>query len=150
MDAFKQKVLEQCKAVLRRKTELVAYAMDELSEAMTGETKSSVGDKHETARAKMQAEQEKLSQQLVLLRGQAAEIARLDLSRPYTAVSFGCLVETNRGRFFTTVALGRIEVEEKAVFVISLASPLGKKLFGLKQGDSFSLNDLSYSILAIS
>jgi len=149
MDAFKERLLEHCKATLRRKIELISFSMDEIKGSMENETKSSAGDKHETARARMQSEHEKLSWQLDELKGQYDQLFKIDPERSKEVVSSQSLVYTNRGIFFILIPLGKIEIEEKLVYVISPASPLGKLLVGLKAGKSAVLNTIEYEVLAI-
>lgn len=146
MKSFKENLLNFCKATLRRKIELISYNMDEITGSMENETKSSLGDKHETSRARMQSELEKLSWQMDEFKGQYELLNKIDLAVTTDTISNQNLVQTNKGLFFIAIPLGKISFEDKTVFVISAVSPLGKKLIGLKIGDSIQMNDLSYSI----
>lgn len=149
MDLFKEKLLDYCKATVRRKIELIAFSMDEISGSMENETKSSAGDKHETARAKMQSEHEKLSWQMDELKGQYELLNKLDRERSTDIISNQNLVYTDRGIFFIIIPLGKIEVEGKTIYVISPTSPLGKSLIGLKLHEKVKVNDFEYEVLAI-
>ncbi len=149
MKAFKEKLLEQCKFLLDRKIELISFAMDELRTSMENETKSSVGDKHETSRARMQADHEKLAWQLDELKGMYELLNKVDLERSTEIVSNQNLVLTNKGLFFIVIPLGKVDLEEKTVFVISPVSPLGKKLIGLKIGEEAKVNEATYKIEGI-
>lgn len=149
MDPFKEKVLEHCKATVRRKIELIAFSMDEINGSMENETKSSAGDKHETARAKMQSEHEKLSWQLDELKGQYEQLNKLDKERSTEIISNQNLVYTDKGIFFIIIPLGKVEFESKIMYVISSTSPLGKALIGLKVDDRVKVNDFEYRILAV-
>lgn len=149
MKAFKEKLLEHCKFVLDRKLELISFSMEEIRGSMENETKSSLGDKHETSRARMQSEHEKLAWQLDEIKGQYELLNKVDLQRSTEIVSNQNLVLTNKGLFFIVIPLGKVDLEEKTVFVISPVSPLGKKLIGLKIGEETKVNDLTYQILEI-
>lgn len=149
MKPFKEKLLEQCKFLLDRKIELISFAMDELRTSMENETKSSVGDKHETSRARMQSDHEKLAWQLDELKGQYELLNKVDLEKGTEVISNQNLVVTNKGLFFIVIPLGKVELEEKTVFVISPVSPLGKKMIGLKIADSVRVNETEYRIDAI-
>ncbi len=146
---FKKTVLEACVFLLQKKIELLAYSLREISESMENETKSSVGDKHETARARMQFEQEKLKHQLLELKEQANELQRIDLSAKPVQLGFGTLVTTNKGLFFISIPLGKIEVEEKEIYVISLSSPLGQALKSKVLTESLRFNGSDYQILGL-
>lgn len=149
MDSFKEKVLEHCKATVRRKIELIAFSMDEISGSMENETKSSAGDKHETARAKMQSEHEKLSWQLDELKNQYEQLSKIDRDRSTELISSQNLVYTDKGIFFIIIPLGKIEMDGKTMYVISPTSPLGKALIGLKLDEKVKVNEFEYWVLAI-
>jgi hypothetical protein len=146
MKAFKEKLLEHCKFLLTRKIELISFSMDEISGSMENETKSSLGDKHETSRARMQSEQEKLSWQLDELKAQQELLNKVDLNRSTEQISNQNLVITDKGMFFIAIPLGKVELEGKIVFVISPVSPLGKKLIGLKVFEEIGVNEIAYKI----
>ncbi len=149
MDPFKERLLDYCRATVRRKIELISFSMDEIKGSMENESKSSAGDKHETARARMQSEHEKLSWQLDELKGQYDLLFKIDPERSKEVVSSQSLVYTTRGIFFIIIPLGKIELEEKTVYVISPVSPLGKLLVGLKVNETTKLNTIEYEVLEI-
>lgn len=149
MDLFKEKLVDHCRDTMRRKIELVSFAMAELRGSMENETKSALGDKHETSRARMQAEHEKLAWQLEELKAQFEEFYKLDPHRSTEAVSSQNLVITDNGMFLILVPLGKVELEGRTVYVISPASPLGKALLGLKRKEKARINNFSYEVLEI-
>ena len=65
MNSIKAQLQEKCNQYIAQKSALITRAMSDAKEAANNETKSTAGDKHETARAAMQFEQEKLSGQLI-------------------------------------------------------------------------------------
>lgn len=142
--------MDYCRFVLQRKAELTAYAIDELRISMQSETKSSVGDKHETARARMQFEEEKLAEQLAEMKKQFKELERMDGSVMSDRIGSGSLVETDKGRFFISVSLGRIELEGTQVYAVSPASPLAHAMKGLQAKDKFTINQVNYHVISVS
>ena len=96
------------------------------------DTKSSVGDKHETSRAKIQTEIDQLCKQLKLAEDQLLELRKINLQRLNMEIDFGSLVKTNIGYFFLSVAYGKLVVNDTDFFVLSLAAPIGKLLRGKK------------------
>lgn len=121
-------------------------ALNNVTEAANNETKSSAGDKHETARAMMQLEQEKLGNQLKELLEQKTELEKIDISNSHTYVAKGSLIQTDKGYFFLSIGLGKINVEGKIVFSISPRSPFGIKLLGKKGTDVVEMNGVKYKI----
>ena len=61
---IKESLLHFCQDYVRQKQEVLKKRGASLQESLNSETKSSAGDKHETGRAMVQLEQEKLGQQL--------------------------------------------------------------------------------------
>ncbi len=149
MISIKEKLLAQCVSIIIRKQELLAYALNDINESITTETKSSVGDKHETARARMQFEQEKLNKQLFELNEQMNELKKIDTSTIHKWIGFGSLVETNKGLFFISAALGKIELNTKLIYSISPLSPIAIKMQGLEKNVRFEFNKTQYTILNI-
>lgn len=149
MKTLKQALLNKCRHhILERKNKLLV-AISEISEALQSETKSSVGDKHETSRARLQSEEEKLHMQLNETNITLNEFDKINTTSSFTRVSLGALVQTNQGYFFIAVAIGKMEVKAKTIFVISKDAPLAKKMLGLEANNTFVFNEKIYEILNI-
>ena len=145
----KLKLREAIMAMVVQKQENLKFDITQAQESLAVETKSSSGDKHETARAKMQIEIEKLSNQLADLENQLVQLQKIDFGAICQRAQLGAIVSTDKGFFVLAIALGKINFENNTVYSISLASPLGLQLLGKQVGQSFSLNGVSYLIKAI-
>jgi hypothetical protein len=150
MSSFKHSILSACKQVIHYKITLLNDALTELSESANVESKSSAGDKHETGRAMVHLEQEKLGKQLQEWQNQNALIERIDANKQITSIALGTLIETNRGFFFIASNLGKLEVDERDIICISLQSPLGEQFTKMKEGDAFEFNKTQYQIIKLS
>lgn len=144
--SFKQKIVAHCTKLLNEKIAILNNNLKELTESAANETKSTAGDKHETALAMLQLEQENVSRQLKTILDQKAVMESIDISVKHNSVVNGSLVKTNKGVLFLGVALGKIIVDDIQVIVLSIQSPLGKKLVGLKRNDSAAVNETFYMI----
>ena len=78
MKDFKEALIRLCEQKLLEKARLLGQDVEELKRSMETETKSSLGDKHETARARMQAEEEKLSLRMREITDQTMQMVRTD------------------------------------------------------------------------
>ena len=143
---FKTTIVTACNKVLDAKIKFLNDALQEVTDAGNNETKSTAGDKHETVRAMMQLEQEKLGNQLVDLESQKIDFDKIDFSISHTSVTNGSLIETNKGFFLIATAIGKLEVDQTTVFVISKKSPLALVLIGLKNNDTVDFNGMTYLI----
>jgi transcription elongation GreA/GreB family factor len=149
MQQFKLKIVETCQNYLNEKILSLKLIMQEVTDAANSETKSSAGDKHETARAMMQLEQEKLSKQIADLAEQKTEFDKIDFTKSSSQIIQGSLIETNKSYFLIATSIGKIEVQGKTVFVISNKSPLAIALYSKKQNDIVTFNGVEYSIKSI-
>lgn len=142
----KEKIRLECFKLLDEKIQSLQNMLDELTEGMNNETKSAVGDKHETTRVMMQLEQEKLQKQMGELHNQKNILEKLPVTQTNTKVINGSLVETNLGYVYVAVGLGKIKVEDQIVLAISVNSPLGTKLIGLSPNESAEINNIRYTL----
>jgi hypothetical protein len=127
---FKQKIHTYYLIALSNKVAMLQQILADLKESGSNETKSTAGDKHETALAMLQIEQANKRTQLQDALEQKANIEKLANVSNTTTIVPGSLVQTNKGYFYISVALGKAEVEGIAVTAISPQSPLGAKLMG--------------------
>jgi hypothetical protein len=143
--SFRREVLAACSSQLESRIMDLQHQLKELTDGAGSDAKSSAGDKHETARAMMQLEQERIGQLLDRMKQEKGELERLaDGSGP--AVSNGSIVRTNRGVIFLGVALGKITAGSTGVMTITVRSPLGSGLLGLQAGDVTTVNGMAYTI----
>ena len=147
---LKQKIYDHLNSLLDIKILSIKNILNELSESAKTNSKSSAGDKHETAQAMIHIEQESISKQLneVLKQKDILENTNPNANPPQ--ITKGSLVKSNRGYLFLSIAYGKITIEGTTIIVISPQSPLGLKLAGLKTNDLTEINGVSYIIEGIS
>lgn len=123
--------------------------LNDLKESGANETKSTAGDKHETALAMLQIEQANTRGQMQEVLLQKAALEKINPTLSVQMIVTGSLIKTNRGYFFMSTALGKATIENITVIALSPQSPLGQKLMGLKAGDTAAINDIDYVIESI-
>ncbi len=143
---FKEKIYQQYVVIVEDKIKVLQKNLQDLTDSAGNETKSTAGDKHETALAMLQIEQENSSRQLREALKQQAVLEKIDSSLHLEKVVRGSLVKTNKGYFFISLGLGKITVDEQLIIALSPESPLGKQLMHLKKGDSAEFNGTGYII----
>lgn len=147
---MKEQIANKINLILEEKVNSLNHAIQSSIESRDNETKSSVGDKYETGRAMAQMELEKNRIQLNKVLNMQRELERINLYKKLDKVEFGSIVETNSEMFFISVSLGKISFDNKTIFCISLASPIGKILYNKKVGNNFLFQEKEISILNIS
>jgi transcription elongation GreA/GreB family factor len=146
---LKEKIYNSCISLLDEKIISLKSSLQDLEDGSENDAKSSAGDKHETARAMMQIEQEKMGKQLNEALDQKSILEKIDITINSSQVNKGSLVKTNKGYLFLSVAIGKISIDEENVIVLSPQSPLGINLMGLKVNDATQINDTNYIIEGI-
>ena len=128
---------------------LLQKTLADLKESGTNETKSTAGDKHETALAMLQIEQANKRAQLQDALEQRAALLTVNPENINTKIKSGSLVKTNRGHFYISVALGKLNIEGNTFTAISPQSPLGAILMGKVALDSVTVNGNIFSIESV-
>ena len=128
---------------------MLQQVLADLKESGANETKSTAGDKHETALAMLQIEQANARGQLQELLSQKAALEKIDPAIVAPVVVNGSLIKTSRGYLYMSIALGKAMIGDIAVIALSPQSPLGKKLMGLKKGETVVMNNTDYTIEVI-
>ena len=146
---LKQKIYNHYLQVLNDKISALQLVLNDLKESGANETKSTAGDKHETALAMLQIEQANARGQLKEVLDKKILFEKIDPSLCTVAVVNGTLIKTDKGYLFLSVAAGKAIVDGNAVIALSPQSPLGAKLMGLKANDVAEVNNVRYSIESI-
>lgn len=135
--SLKQELHRRVIEILDEKIEMLQEAIFSAKESRDSDSKSSAGDKYETGRAMMHIEIDKNEIQLKNILRLKNEVLKINAQKIVQHVEFGAIVCTQQGQYFIAVALGKIEVRDTSFYSISLASPLGKAMQGLTEGEYF-------------
>lgn len=149
MSLIKTAVYHHCESYLRQKAKGYLSQDQSLLESLDSEGKSSAGDKHETGRAMIQLEREKLAQQR---ERNDQDIKTLDALKNKTTtvhIAPGALVNTSLASYFLAVPADAFSHNDKKIYCISPQSPIGQLLLGKKAGESFSFRGNSIKVLEV-
>ena len=123
--------------------------MAALQESRQTDTKSSAGDKHETARAMVDQELQQLNQQREKALRNQSELQQLT-DAPCGVAERGAAVETERIIYFISISFGKLPVEgAKPVYALSPVSPAAQAMLGKRAGENFEINGARQTILKI-
>lgn len=125
---------------VEKRLESLNDTLSDTTSSMQNETKSSAGDKHETARAMAQLEQEKLGNQIQVTKALFGALDKINPDEKHTSIQFGSLVQMDEQWYYFSTGLGKILVGEEFVFCLSIVTPIGKLLAGKKAGDHAELS----------
>lgn len=145
---FIQSLFKFCLHHLDEKDLLLNQENKRLQESLSDEVKSSVGDKHETSRAMSHLEQEKIAQQAQNLIQQKKILTRLKDEWENEKTPSSILFETEVGFFFLCISIGKVNIEDNVVYIISKESPIAKTLLQ-NANNSFIFNGKEERILQV-
>lgn len=147
--SLKQKVNHACLSYVESRIASLQTAINDIQQSANEETKSTAGDKYETGRAMAQLEIDKHRIQLNEAVQMKQELLRIEVKAHTEHIKPGSLIFTSRGNFYIAINAGQQQVERQTFFAVSMASPIAKKLLGLKVNDTFTLNQQGFTVLRI-
>ncbi|BDC97752.1 3-oxoacyl-ACP synthase [Persicobacter psychrovividus] len=139
----------KCEAYVNDRIERSKADIQSAQEASNNETKSSAGDKYETARAMAQIEKEKALTQLSEAGKLRQALDMIIADKPMAIAELGSLVITTAGQFYMSISAGKLMLDGQVFFAISPASPLGQQLIGKQAGEQYQINGKQFSIKEI-
>jgi len=145
----KQKVHQLVLEQIQNHIDQLSFMLIQIQESSQEDSKSSAGDKHETARAMVQIEIENINKQLSVFIDQRQAVLAINPSIQSTKITKGSLVQTNLAWYYFAVGLGKLMVDKELVFVLNPQAPLGQILLGKKAGDCISFKEQDIEILSI-
>lgn len=148
-DSLKESIHAQCLSMIEERLRLLNQNFSQSREDLQGESRSTAGDKHETGRAMIQLEQEKMSHQLIQTEKTLQLLKRVPFKKKCQQAQSGALVKSSLGLLFISVGIGEITVEDQKVFVIAPSSPLAQCLLGAEAGSEVNFREKKVKVLDI-
>ena len=147
--ALKLSIHQHCIILIEEKINTIQKEYRLYQDSAANETKSSAGDKHDTGKAMMQMEQEKLGIQFKELVNSKKILGSINPSIRYKKIQFGSFIKTESSWFYISISLGKISIESKEIFILSSQTPLAKLMLNKAAGDSFSFNGNHYKVVEV-
>ncbi|HEV7230532.1 MAG TPA: transcription elongation factor [Bacteroidia bacterium] len=146
---WKQDLRDACIAILQKRVDTSALAMQQAQESANSDDKSSAGDKYETGRAMGQRDHAMHAAQMQQARQELALIKSIPFDQLHTQAGMGSVVVCRDYIFFISLGLGFIENKGRKVALLSAQAPLAAALKMKKKGDSFLLNGRTVEMLDV-
>ncbi|ADX68460.1 hypothetical protein [Weeksella virosa] len=147
MEICKDTIIEELQNILLNKLNHYDKLIADLRASNT-DTKSSMGDKYETFREMLNQEINHLLHQKKMILAQQQVVENLT-NDPHSIVDFGSFVVTDFGNFYISTSLGEVNFNGIKFITISQQTPLANALIGLKENQTFEVNQKKYTIQAI-
>ena len=146
---IKKDLLLSCEQQIMHKYTIVQDKIKSIVASLNDDTKSSAGDKHQTARAMLQLDREQAGERLAEIEKTLEVLYKINPTRTVSHAHLGSLVSTSNGIFFLSISLGVVTHQNIMYYCIGLQTPMGKLLFGKQVGDTFCFRDITYRIKSI-
>jgi len=143
---LKQLLYKLCKEYIANGIAATQQAIADAREAANDDTKSSAGDKYETAREMMQQQIDLNIAHLNELQKLKASLELTDPAHHSETIQPGSIVHTNQGKYYIAISIGKLATNDTIYYAISASAPLGIQLMGHKAGDTFSFNGKGFTI----
>ncbi|MDO6854188.1 3-oxoacyl-ACP synthase [Cellulophaga lytica] len=145
----KEELLEFCRNFINNRVSRIQSNITGVQDSLASETKSSAGDKHETGRAMLQLEREKLGAQLLEAEKMQQLLSKVNIAKSTTLVGLGSVVYTEKSNYFIAISAGEFVQNKNKFYCISANTPIGKLLLGKSEGDSFVFNGATIKITQV-
>jgi len=144
--AVREQLIEHCNQFAEERKSHIDAQMQEIRDALNEETKSTVGDKHETGRALLQLEREKVGNQFKEVEDMYEALQKVKDYIPSDIVHLGSVVYTSKFNYFLSISAGETKAEKDTFYAISCASPIGRLLLSKSVGDEVKFRDQIFTI----
>ncbi|MBU2975040.1 3-oxoacyl-ACP synthase [Zobellia sp. B3R18] len=145
----KEQLHQFCTTFVIERVARIQKNIEDIQTSLSSEIKSSAGDKHETGRAMLQLEREKLGQQLAEAEKMKQTLSKVPKEASKTVVGLGSWVVTSKADYYLAISAGEFKSEGESVYCISAATPIAQLLFGKEQGASTTFNGQEIKIIEI-
>ncbi len=145
----KQELYDLCLQTISEKVELCRDMLERIDEGSKDDTKSSAGDKFETSREMMKQEAEKISSQLSILSDQKKVLSQIDPEQSDDVISLGSYVMSDKGNYYITIPLGKLNHDGTLFYAISDQSPMARALLGKSVNDVALVNGREILVIEI-
>ncbi|WP_409628046.1 3-oxoacyl-ACP synthase [Gilvirhabdus luticola] len=146
---IKGELYKKCLTYIENRLETINTAISEIQESLTSETKSSAGDKHETSRAMLQIEREKIGNQFAETQKLKHTLSKIKITKASNAVTLGSIVYTTQNNYFVSISIGELKINDLTFYAVSLNTPIGKLLLSKRIGDEIVFRNEKFEVTDI-
>lgn len=143
---LKENLHANCIDFINKNLNICNNQINKIEQALLSETKSTAGDKHETGRAMLHLEREKLGTQLNNNKKLKETLSKINLSKTSKVVCLGSIVYTSQNNYFIAISAGKLKIDSQTFYAISPNTPIGKLLLGKTIGNTITFREQQFVI----
>lgn len=145
---LKKRLIATCLNQVALNIESAKQLLKNIVESKLNDTKSSAGDKFETSRERLQAEEDRINAVLINSKQLEHKLKTLNTAA-CNKVQAGAIIQTNMANYFISIGLGKIVVDDATYYIISPEAPLSKIMWQKQIGETFNINNSIQTITDI-
>lgn len=146
---IKTQLVEAIKNEINKRQSSIQLAIEQAQESANEETKSTAGDKHDTARAMAQLEVEKMGKQLAEINKLKKVIPLLNPQLKEGKIELGSVVLTNQQNYYLSLSMGQLTIGDLSFYAISPMTPIGQLLLQKTAKSSILFNGQTIDVLEV-
>jgi hypothetical protein len=145
--SIKEKLLERCIKIKEESEANILAAMEDAQQSANeyGPPK----DRYDSFRAQLMRKRDMLAQQLSVVQEELRHLRQINPGVISTKVEAGAMVVLNSQILFVLVGIGKVEIENTSVYVVSPVVPLVMAMKDKKPGDTFNFRGTVMKIIEI-
>lgn len=144
---LKEKLLLKCIALKEESEANILTAMNDAQQIAN--EYGAPRDRYDSFRAQLMRKRDMLAQQLALIQDELRFLRQFKPGSKSAIVEPGALVILDSQMLFIMAGIGKVEIDNQIVYVVSPVVPLVDAMKGLKKGDSFSFRGNTMKIFEI-
>jgi transcription elongation GreA/GreB family factor len=144
----KEALHKACMEYAAKRIQTATDAYKSAQDSANEETKNTASE-DDNSKAMLQIEAEQLAKHMLEARKLKEEMIRIDPNADHTTVAPGSLVITSLGNYYVSISAGKIDIDKKSYFAISISAPIAQAIKGMKIGDKVKFNDKMIEILDV-
>ncbi|GGZ75937.1 3-oxoacyl-ACP synthase [Algibacter mikhailovii] len=146
---IKEALMASCEHFVEDRLATIQVTINDIQTALTSETKSSAGDKHETGRAMLQLEREKAGNQMAEVQKIKEILSKIDIYKTIVKIGVGSVVYTSELNYFIGISAGKVHVANEPFYAVSASTPMGKLLMAHQVGDFIQFRNQNFKIIKV-
>lgn len=132
----KKQCIEELVKIMTDELQELKQHQSDLQSALQAESRSTAGDKHDTSRAMIHLEQEKIQFQLGNIQKQIVALQQFEKQPASENAQSGSFLVLDSGQVILFgIGLGRKKIKYGEVYCVALDTPVGQQVLGKSIGD---------------
>jgi transcription elongation GreA/GreB family factor len=106
-------------------------------------------DRYDSFRMQLLRKKDMYGQQLEKALAELYALDKIDIKKLLNKACFGAVVITKEQKFFISIGLGKLNLEEESYFAVSVKVPVSQAMMGRQKGETVEVNGRKIEIVEV-